>query len=273
LYQIKLVPLQLGVPPGAASMAGEAAAAEARVAELRSELYEVRSELKRAEGESLDAQMHGAADVELRVELENINKQLVEEALACTEVEKTMQKEIRQVRQRLAAAEHECAQAGQAAAAALAEVQSHKEEAVRLRDEYATAASDRDLAMAEAARLRPMEGETKALREEVALIRTALEDVADLEGSLREGRAQLETVSKELSEGQLEARGEIETVSEQLRGEVARLSADAENERASLRREYQLLQDSARRIASVGLYKLNSVYHELERAWFSTLGT
>ena len=240
----------MGIAPGAASMAGEAAAAEARCEELETRVGELRADLKRAQAESLNAQMHGAADVELRVELESINKQLVEEALACTEVEKTMQKEIRQVRQQLAAAKNERADAARAAAAAEAASHSRAEELARLTQEHATAVSDRDAAMAEAARLRPMEGETRALRAEVALVRGALEDVAQLERLFAENRGEIETATKEISEGQAEARSDIATVTEQLRGEVARLRADAETERASLRREYHLLQDSARRIAS-----------------------
>ena len=59
---------------------------------LKSTVADLRSELRKS-------QENGAADTELREELETINTQLVEEALACTEVEKTMQQEIRKVRQ------------------------------------------------------------------------------------------------------------------------------------------------------------------------------
>jgi hypothetical protein len=70
----------------------------AQCKDLEAQVEKLRMDLSQSAAENLQTQAYGAADIELRLELESINKQLVDEALACTEVEKTMQREIRQVR-------------------------------------------------------------------------------------------------------------------------------------------------------------------------------
>ena len=73
-----------------------------------------------------------------------------------------------------------------------AQAGTHLEEVKRLQSQCVTAAAERDAAVSEAARLRPMEGETQSLKEEVAFSRRALGEISELERSLKQGHSQLE---------------------------------------------------------------------------------
>ena len=228
------------------SVAREREDDKAQLCSLEAKLAAALSDLQAAQADSIALRERAEADVGARKELEEINERLVEEALACTNLEGDMQREAQALREQLQAAECARDQALEARAECDARCCAAEREIDGMRERLVCA--ERDSAQMAETRVKLAEADaavTAAKREQWNLqlkLESVAPELARLEEVAREGRIAAERAERDAEDARAELASEfrerlrkLHSDSDAMRGELNALSAGATRQAAAAR--------------------------------------